>query len=44
MTAEAGTGVARRRFSTLVSRWAVTEITRLTNDAAMIPSAMIPGT
>ena len=40
----ADTGVARRRFSTPDSRCAVTEMTRLMNDAAMIPRVMMPGT
>ena len=44
MTAAAGTGVARRRFSTPGSRCAVTEATRLPKHAGMIPSAMMPGT
>ena len=44
ITAAAGTGVARRRFSTPRSRCAVTEATRLLKHAAMTPSAMIPGT
>jgi hypothetical protein len=44
MTAAAGTGVARRRFSTPRSRCAVTEATTLPKHAAIIPSAMIPGT
>ena len=44
MRAAAGTGVARRRLSTPDSRWAVTEMTRLMNAAAMMPSVMIPGT
>jgi hypothetical protein len=42
--AAAGTGVARRRLSTPDSRWAVTEMTRLMNVAAMMPRAMMPGT
>src|SRR5580704_16236652 len=44
ISAAAGTGVARRRFSTPDSRWAVTEITRLMNAAEMMPRVMIPGT
>jgi len=44
MRAPAGTGVARRRLSTPRSRWAVTEATRLPKQAAMTPSAMMPGT
>src|SRR3981081_3308830 len=44
MRAAAGTGVARRRLSTPDSRWAVTEMTRLTKAAAMMPRVMIPGT
>jgi hypothetical protein len=44
MMALAGTGVARRRFSTPRSRCAVTEATRLPKAAAMIPSVMMPGT
>ena len=44
MTAAAGTGVARRRFSTPRSRCAVTEATRLPKHAAITPSAMMPGT
>ena len=44
ITAVAGTGVARRRLSTPDSRCAVTEMTRFTNEAAMMPRAMIPGT
>ena len=43
MIAAAGTGVARRRFRMPLSRWAVTEMTRLMNEAAMIPSVMMPG-
>ena len=43
MRTAAGTGVARRRFRTPDSRWAVTEMTRLMNAAAMMPSVMIPG-
>jgi hypothetical protein len=37
MSAVADTGVARRRFNTPVSRCATTDITKLTNAAAMIP-------
>ena len=44
MMAAAGTGVARRRFSTPRSRCAVTDATRLPKHAAITPSAMIPGT
>ena len=44
MSTKAGTGVARRRFKTPDSRWAVTEMTRLMNAAATMPSVMIPGT
>src|SRR5579872_102545 len=44
MIAADGTGVARRRFSTPLSRCAVTAMTRLMKDAAMMPSVMIPGT
>ena len=44
MMAPAGTGVARRCFSTPRSRCAVTEVTRLPKHAEMIPSAMMPGT
>ena len=44
MTAAAGTGVARRRFSTPRSRCAVTEAARLPKHAAITPSAMMPGT
>ena len=41
---DAGTGVERRRLSTPASRWVVTEMTRLTNEAPMIPRAAMPGT
>ncbi|WP_280117565.1 hypothetical protein [Streptomyces griseorubiginosus] len=44
MIGTVGTGVARRRFRTLVSRCAVTEITRFMNAAATMPSVMMPGT
>ena len=44
MIAAAGSGVARRRLSAPDSRCAVTEITRFTNAAAMIPRVMMPGT
>ena len=40
----AGTGVARRRLRIPPSRCAVIEITRLTNEAAITPSAPMPGT
>lgn len=39
-----GTGAARRRFSTPVSRSVTTVTVRLTNDAAMIASVAMPGT
>ena len=44
ISTHAGTGVARRRFRIPASRCAVIEITRLTNDAAIRPSAEMPGT
>jgi hypothetical protein len=44
MTAAAGTGVARRRFSTPRSRCAVTETARLPKHAAITPKVMMPGT
>ena len=44
ISTQAGTGVARRRLSTPASRCAVIEMTRLTNEAAMIASAEMPGT
>src|SRR5581483_874963 len=44
MIAAAGIGVARRRLRMPVSRCAVTEMTRLTKAAAMMPNVMMPGT
>ena len=44
ISVQAGTGVARRRFRTPVSRCVTTEITRLTNDDAITASAASPGT
>lgn len=44
ITTPAGTGVARVRFSTPLSRWATIVWVRLTKLAEMIPRVMIPGT
>ena len=44
ISTQAGTGVARRRFSTPDSRWVTTEITRFVNDEAITESATSPGT
>jgi hypothetical protein len=44
MSTDAGTGVARRRFRMPLSRWAVIEMTRLTNEPEIIARAERPGT
>ena len=44
ISTQAGTGVERRRFRIPASRCAVIEMTRLTKEPAITPSAERPGT
>ncbi len=44
ITNAAGSGVPRRRLYSPFSRWVTIAWVRLTNDAEMMPSVMIPGT